>query len=81
VTRVTAQFVVPPISHGTNGTVSCPANQRVVGGGFEVAEPLAEWTQTYSSFPSSDDSWKVRLGNAGQNHALPVTVFALCVAG
>jgi hypothetical protein len=83
VTRVDVEFSIPPSSHGTNAVASCPpATPLVVGGGFRIAsEPLAEWVQTYSTYPDTNGSWKVRLGNTGNSIALPATVYALCVAG
>ena len=43
---------------------------------------LAAWTMTYSTYPDTGSSWKVRLGNTGQElQALPATVYALCVTG
>jgi Collagen triple helix repeat (20 copies) len=80
VTLKSVDFFVPPGSHGTNGVASCDSGQKVVGGGVKVAESLADFSLTYSSYPDSASTWKVRMGNTGQSFGLSATVYAVCVA-
>jgi hypothetical protein len=82
VDRVQQPVSVPAGSTGKVGTAACGFGQRVVGGGASVTDPLfASYMTTYQSYPDSNSSWTVRLGNLGSAHALTVTVYALCVAG
>jgi hypothetical protein len=53
----------------------------VVGGGYFAEERLADFSQLYSTYPDSANSWSVRVGNTGNALTISATVYAMCVAG
>ena len=77
--RVTNSAVVPA-NFMVNGTASCPAGKRVLGGGVVGAVSSAgeeSITTIAASYPASNDTWSAGVTN-GNDHALTFTWWAVC---
>jgi hypothetical protein len=61
-------------------TVSCPAGQKAVSGGFNNTSSSA-FALAFDTHPSSDESgWMIVLANASSSAAATGNVYAVCVA-
>ena len=62
------------------GTASCPAGKRVIGGGFQFLGGMTYQMQVVESFPRDATTWKVALRNPTPWTAYDVQmrVFAVC---
>ncbi len=56
-------------------TVACDAGQKVLGGGFSTNELVLG----FDSYPASDSSWSMFLGNASDTAPATVTTYATCL--
>lgn len=55
--------------------VSCDAGQKVLGGGFSTNE----FVFGFDSWPSSDTTWSMYLGNGSETAPANVTLYATCL--
>jgi hypothetical protein len=65
---------MPPGNSLRQLEVACDAGQKVVGGGMSSDGVIV----TFDSYPKSDASWEVVVGNLGGGTA-NVTVYAICL--
>jgi hypothetical protein len=54
--------------------IACDSGQKVIGGGMSSDGAVA----TFDSYPNTDASWEVVIGNLGGGTA-NVTVYAICL--
>jgi hypothetical protein len=83
---VSIQGVVPPVQPGSSSATGnltlhadCPADKKVISGGYAATSDGSQFVTAWQSFPGSATAWTVALHN-GYVGSVEVTVFAVCAA-
>ncbi len=75
--QVLSGTIANPAGTQRNGFVSCPAGQRVLGGGVAGLPSITQ--SVNSSYPSDDTTWMVSMNNtAASGTTSAFRVFAIC---